>query len=767
MKTFYKKHLILIFVFLLFYNCGIKKHIPENQRLYTGASIEIIANDTVENLQDLKQGLTTVLRPQPNTKFLGMHLGLYYYYKNQKESPSLLSKWLYKKIGQKPMYQSDVNKLENERVLKNKLENNGFFYSTIASSFKEKKKEASIEYRLKIPTPYKMETYQIDSIVAPLYEEVKGLTKKHPFQKNMRFDLESLKLERERLDTALKNKGYYNFNPGFLLFEADTNQYKNNSKKFDLFLKLKAQVPKKATVPYKIKQINVFPNYNLNDSTEVKTIRFHNKTYHQDTLFFEPKYLDEFITLKENDFYNPITSKNTARRLSTIGIYKFVNIQYKEIKDSLTENLGHLEANIFLSPLTKRAVRAELQAVTKSNNFAGPKLALTYSNRNVFNGGETLNISTNIGYETQISSGSTSGLSSLELGLKGELVFPRVIFPFPLNKDLFDYSIPKTKVSLSATYLNRSQLYTLLSSSALFGYTWNANKYITYEFNPISVNYTNLSNTTAAFQEILDNNSFLQSSFDQQFISGLTFSFTYNEMMNASKTQQFYLQSTLDVAGNSISLLGKEKTAGEPKQFLGLEYAQYAKADVDARYHYNFGAKKEQTIAARIFAGYGYAYGNSDVIPFVKQYYSGGPYSVRAFNIRSLGPGTYDGNNTDDNSSYFDKTGNVRIEANIEYRFPIYSFFKGAVFADAGNVWNTVSNSDFNDDNGNVTDKFTSNFINELGMGAGVGLRVDVQGFVIRFDFAAPFHDPSLEEEKRWDFRADEPVFNFAIGYSF
>ena len=694
-----------------------------------------------------------------------MHLGLYYYYKNQQEKTNFLNRWLYKKVGQKPVYQSDVNALNNKDILRNKLENYGFFYSTISATFKEKKKEASILYRLKIPAPYKMATYKIDAMVSPIYEDIKSVSKTSPIKKDTRFDLGSLKLERQRLDTELKSKGYYNFNSEFLLFEADTNRYK--SKKFDLFLKLKANVPKKATVPYLIKNINVYPNYNLNDSIKTNNIRFKGKTYHQDTVFFEPKYLDEFITLKEGQLFNPSTSKNTARKLSSIGAYKFVNIQYKEIKDAITDTIASLEATIFLSPLTKRAISAELQAVTKSNNFAGPELSLTYSNRNLFKGGETLNISTNIGYETQISSGSTSGLSSLELGLKSEIIFPRVIAPFSINKDYFDYSIPKTKASLSATYLNRSELYTLLSGTALFGYTWNANKYITYEVNPISVNYTRLSNTTEEFQEILDNNSYLESSFDQQFISGLTFSFTYNEMLNATKSHQYYVQSTLDVAGNSISLLGKEKTVGEPKQFLGLEYAQYAKADVDARYHYNFGAKKEQTIAARMFAGYGYAYGNSDVIPFVKQYYSGGPYSVRAFSIRSLGPGTYNDNDTDTASSYFDKTGNVRLEANLEYRFPIYSFLKGAVFADAGNVWNTVSNSDFNDSDGNVRDKFTSNFINELGMGAGFGLRVDVQGFVIRFDLAAPFHDPSLEEGKRWDFKADEPVFNFAIGYSF
>jgi outer membrane protein insertion porin family len=747
---------------MCFYACSIKKYIPEGEHLYTGASLEIEADSTTQRVDDLQKDLASVLRPKANTKLLGMHLGLFYFYKNQQGKSNFLNKWLYKKIGQKPVYKSAINKLENEDILRNKLENYGFFYSTISSSFRDKKKETSAVYRLKIPAPYKMARYKIDSMASPIYEDIKNLTKTSPFQKNARFDLGSLKLERERLDTELKQKGYYNFNPNFLLFEADTNQYKNNSKQFDLFLTLKAKVPEKAIIPYKIRKINIFPNYNLNDSTKVKTTRFKEKTYHQDTLFFEPKYLDEFITLKEGEFFNPISSKNTARRLSTIGVYKFVNIQYKEIKDSLTDTLGNLEASIFLSPLTKRAIRVELQAVTKSNNFAGPELAFTYSNRNLFKGGETLNISTNIGYETQISSGSNSGLSSLELGLKGELIIPRVIAPFSINEDFFEYSIPKTKISLSTTYLNRSKLYTLLSGSAHFGYLWNANKYTTYEFNPISVNYTSLSNTTLEFQDILNSNSFLKSSFDQQFISGLTFSYTYNEMMNSAKSHQFYLQSTLDVAGNSISLLSKEKEVGKPKQFLGLEYAQYAKADFDARYHYNFGDKNEQTIAARLFAGYGLAYGNSDVIPFVKQYFSGGPYSVRAFNIRSLGPGTYDENNTQNASSFFDKTGNIRLEANIEYRFPIYSFFKGAVFADAGNVWNSVANPDFDG-----KDTFTSNFINELGMGAGIGLRVDVQGFVIRFDLAAPFHDPALALDKRWDFRVDEPVFNFAIGYSF
>jgi outer membrane protein assembly factor BamA len=227
-------------------------------------------------------------------------------------------------------------------------------------------------------------------------------------------------------------------------------------------------------------------------------------------------------------------------------------------------------------------------------------------------------------------------------------------------------------------------------------------------------------------------------------------------MIRQDRRHLFFVNSTVDIAGNSISLLAKDNEEGKG-EFLGLEYAQYAKADVDFRFHYITG--KEKRIATRLFAGLGVPYGNSDVMPFSKQYFSGGAYSVRAFRTRSLGPGTYNPP-LEDNRSFFDQSGNLRLEANVEYRFPIYSYFKGAVFADAGNVWNTT-------DNGLEGGKFTGNFYNELGIGAGAGLRVDVQGFVIRLDLAAPLHDPSLAPDERWNFDVANPVFNFAIGYPF
>ncbi|WP_245574819.1 BamA/TamA family outer membrane protein [Aequorivita capsosiphonis] len=749
----YKIAFVLIATFIVLQSCAVKKHVPDGERLYTGASVEIESDSVIKNEAQLKAVLEEALRPKPNKKILGMRLGLYYYYKMQKEHPGFINKFLYKKLGEPPVYQSDVKPYEVQDILLNRMENRGFFYSKAVSEFDEKEKEASAKYTVKALSPYTIATYQLDSLSEPIYSKIKKSVAATKLKKGMRFDLANMKMERERIDSDLKSEGYYNFNPGFLIFEADTNQY--DKKRFDLFLKLKKEVPQKSIVPYKISKINVYANYDVQDSTVSDVARFNEKNFINSENFFKPKYLDPFITLEEGQLYSPTTSKNTARRLSSIGAYKFVNIQYTEKDSLLSDSLGILEANIFLSPLNRRALRAELQAVSKSNNFAGPGIALTYSNRNLFKGGETFNTTAKFGYEFQAGGGGNSGNTSVELGLKNELIFPRVIFPIKINSDFFKYSIPKTKTSLSVDYLARTKLYALLSGTAQFGYVWQANRYITHEIIPISINYTKLSNTTKEFDSILRQNPFLKRSFEQQFISGLNYSFTYNGMVDTAKKHQFFLNATLDVAGNSLSLFGKENETGT-KEFLGSEYAQYAKADVDLRYHFNFG--KEQVIATRLFAGYGLPYGNSEIMPYVKQYYSGGPYSVRAFRIRSLGPGTYS-DEENPNSDYFDLTGNIRLEANIEYRFPIFSFFKGAVFADAGNIWNSKPNEAFDG-----KDKFTSSFMNELGIGAGVGLRVDVQGFVIRFDFAAPIHDPSKDG---YNFNVKETVFNFGIGYPF
>ncbi|WP_417888019.1 BamA/TamA family outer membrane protein [Zunongwangia sp.] len=767
-----KGHLYIIGIIVLLQACNVKKFIPKNELLYRGAEIEVIPDtSSIKNVDATQQNLENVLVPKPNTKFLGSYPGLYFYYKAQREKPGIINKFLNKKIGEEPVYLSDVNISKTQDLLINRLENDGYFYSRANAdvSFDTVSKTAKASYTVSLPQPYKMKTYQLVSDSLPVYRSIKPILKDAKFKEDMLFNLSDMKSERERLDLALKEKGYYNFNPTFLLFQADTNRY--DKKQFDLFLKIKKSVPEKAIIPYKISEVSVYPNNNINnDSVSKDTVQFANKKYIQttDPLFFKPERLDPFILIEEGDYYSPKKSRATSRRLGNIGAYKFVNIDYEEVDSSATDSLGLLRANIYLSPLTKKSIRAELQAVSKSNNFAGPSLALALNQRNLFSAGVSLKTSLKLGYEFQAASGDQSGLNSIQIGLGNDLVFPRLLFPWKPNKNYFKYDIPKTKISMNIDYLKRSDLFELASLSSSFGYIWNANRYITYTYDPVALNYVDLIKKTDKFQKILDKNDYLKSSFEQQFIAGSLFSFTYNGMVDTEKKQNFYLNTNLDFAGNLLSLISGHSKE-DPQTVFNLEYAQYAKLDVDIRYHYKF--KQSGLLAARLFGGYGMPYGNSDIIPFTKQYFSGGPYSVRAFKIRSLGPGTYNPDNDPDkqeptedvniNSDYFDRAGNVRLEANIEYRFPLFSYLNGAVFADAGNVWTTNSESSLKGG------EFSSNFINELGIGSGIGLRVDIQGFVLRFDLAAPIHDPQKPSGGRWKFDVSKPVFNFAIGYPF
>ncbi|MFD2518629.1 translocation and assembly module lipoprotein TamL [Salinimicrobium flavum] len=755
-KELRKQIFITGMILVLLQSCSVKKFIPEDEFLYTGAELELTSQDEIENKKSLQSQLEGLIRPEPNSKFLGSHFGLYFHYKAQKENPGFINKFFNKKFGEEPVYLSDTDPGLTKDILNNRLENRGYFFNRLDHIIEEyeKKKTARIFYKIEIPEePYVLENYILDNDSLQVFQEINETLPDALLKEGDPFNLALMKLERERIDRKLKNRGYYNFSSNFLLFEADTNQYER--KKFDLYLRLKKDVPEEGIKPYRVKNINIYPNYVVgSDSLARDSVRYDGKNYIQNEEFFKPKRLDPYVLLEEGELYDPEASAATSRRLTSIGAYKFVNVRYDELDSLATDSLGYLDANIFLSPLNKRAIRAELQAVTKSNNFAGPHLAITYSNRNLFHGGEILNITGKVGYEKQLSGKDEPGLSSTQFGVDTDLIFPRMLFPIAVNNDWFKYSIPKTRIALGFEYLNRSELFSLFSVSGSFGYIWRANRYITHELNPFSVNYVKLSKTTTQFEEILENNPYLRSSFDQQFIAGITYSFLYNGMVDVNKKHQFFINANLDLAGNILNLLS---SGDRPREFIGLEFAQYAKIDADFRYHFKIG--RQQKIATRLFAGYGIPYGNSEIMPFSRQYFAGGPYSVRAFKIRSLGPGTYRPEG-EENLSYYDQTGNIRLETNVEYRFPIYQFLKGAVFADAGNVWNS-------DEQNNPKGKFSGDFLQEFGVGVGTGLRVDIQSFVIRLDLAFPVRTPWKPAGERWDFRFKDPVLNFAIGYPF
>lgn len=738
-------------------SCSVKKYLPEGKTLYTGADIQLDSTKG-KDVKRLKDKLESAIYRNTNTKFLGMRPGLYFYFKASREKPGFINKFLNKQIGEDPYYFESVNVGSAEDILNNRLENSGYFGSRVTSQIKKDSTDqsVSVNYIIDLSKPYRLKSYELNKTTGDslqIYKEIESSLADTEIKKNSLFNYDLLKYERKRIDQYLKDRGYYNFNSDFLIFEADTNAY--DTRNFNLYLRLKKQVPEKSLMPYLVDEVNIHPNRSLSDDEKVKdTLNFEGLNFIQNSVFFKPKYLKPYVLIEPGETYNPKLSSYTSRRLSSIRTYKFVNIDYQE-KDTVTDENGkrHLNADIYLSPMNKRSLRLELQGVTKSNNFAGPNLSAVYSNRNVFKGGELLRLSLSGGYEQQFFGKSgDKGLSSIQLGLNASLLFPRLIFPIDLNES-FEYAIPKTKVSLGFDYLNRTQLYTLNSVSTSFGYLWEGNSYVTHQLRPINLEYVSLGNTSEEFDEILDSNPFLKRSFEQQFVAGLTYNFTYNEIKDQTTSEGLYFGFNYDMAGNALNLFDSQNDEGQ-NEFLGLEYAHYFKADLDLRYHLKLDRQRQKLIG-RIFAGVGRPMGTTESLPFVKQYFSGGPYSVRSFRIRSLGPGTF--SPEDGSNSFFDQSGDIKLEANLEYRFPITEYLNGAFFADAGNVW-LVNNNE-----ATPGGKFSSDFINEIGAGVGLGLRVDIQGFVIRLDLATPIKEPTTT----WHFDSFNPILNFAIGYPF
>ncbi|MDN3688414.1 BamA/TamA family outer membrane protein [Cyclobacterium jeungdonense] len=745
--------------------CNVTKYIPEDELLYTGAELKIIQETPDKGIGKIREELQGLLRPKPNSKILGQYLGLWSHFKMQKEHPGFINRFIYNKIGEEPVYLSQVQPEKTEKLILNRLDNNGFFYAEAISTFRRKEKKGHIRYEVQLPTPYVLNTYQYVRDSLPIDKHLRELLKSSEIKPGKRFALDQLKAERERLNTELKNRGFYSFNPDFLIFEADTNQYE--TREFDLFLRLKESVPEEGILPYQIRSIEVYPNYSLDKyGEETDTTRIEGVEFIQNGLSFKPELLRQYILIEKDGLFNAQQSRLTSNRLSGIGNFRFVNIRYTKVGDSTDVRKGFLDAKIFLSPLDKRSVRAELQGVSKSNNFAGPALLLSYRNRNLFYGGETFSLTGKLAYESQIAAGDRDGLSAFEFGLKGDLIFPRVVFPIPI-KERFAYSVPKTKISLGTEYQDRRGLYRLNSLSATYGYFWNANRFVYHEINPISLNFVNLSNTSGEFEDILNNNPFLRQSFEQQFIAGVTYSFAFNKLMDKYRTHSIYFGANLDLAGFGLRFANNIVNGANPNTFLGFSYAQYNKGDIDFRYYWRF--TEERLLALRLFGGVGLPYGNSVSLPFVKQYFSGGPNSIRAFRIRSLGPGSFrpDSQST---ANFFDQAGDVRLEGNLEFRFPIISYLKGAIFVDAGNVWLVNENEAL------PGGKMGKDWYRELGIGAGIGLRVDIEFFVLRFDLATPLRRPYSQEGERWerdfrfgdnDWRKENLIFNFAIGYPF
>ncbi len=772
-------YIYILIAFLLsgLYSCTGTKRLADGQSLYTGAELKTTTREKGGKItKEVESELEELIQPEPNFSIFGSRpLVWIHQIIDKPEKEKGLKYWLRTKVGNPPVLFAEVRPDRVATSLQNSLFNNGYFDAEVNYEVKTSKnnKTTHVNYLSTTAAPYQVEeiVYPEDSgALGILINKSKIESKLKP---GMRFDVDKLNEEFDRIEAYLKNEGYYYFDARYLLFEADTTI---GNKKAKLYLKVEENAPEQVSSRYSINQIKVVPSYSLNDDSLMtgNRLKVDSMIYIDDENEFRPEIITNTIQLQPGKLYSKNAYDLTLNRLTGLGTFKFVNVRFDE-----ADSANHLlNTEVLLTPLKRKSIRAQLEFASKSSNFVGPALDLSFIHRNLFRGAERLDVTLNTGFETQISGQQTSPLNSFEIGLHGKLTVPRFITPFNIRSRTIRF-IPQTEFILGFRVLSRVNFFRLNSFDASLGYVWKERLGIKHEFRPIDIIFVQLADTDSAFQEILNNNPVLARSYEEQFILGGNYSYTYNSRSKTGsekKTHNFYFNGNADISGNLAHLLQSsirngENPADSSLQLFGQPYSQFAKGDVDFRHYYRID--QNNSLVTRLFAGMAYPYGNSETVPYIKQYASGGSNSLRAFLARSVGPGSF---NTDSlretNTTFIDQTGEIKLEGNVEYRFDIIGSLKGAVFVDAGNIWLV------NQDSSRVGGKFeTSDFLSEVAMGTGVGLRFDTNFFVIRLDVAMPIRKPSLPREDRWTFdqidfgdkewRKNNLTWNIAIGYPF
>jgi len=633
-----QNNLLLLIICLLIVSCSGTRHLPKGEKLYTGAEIKLESSENIGIKGKAKDAAEGAVRPLPNKKLLGMRPRLWLNNLAGPEPKTKLQKWL-KKKGEEPVLLSSVKTTVTSEIIDAKLFNLGIFKAYTESKVVEKKRTGKVIYTSHVHRPYVVKEllYNIDD--DSINNKILSIKNKTYIRDDKFYNLEKLKNERIRIDTHLKNNGYFYFSPDYLVYKADTS---SKERIVTLTMTLKDSIPENATHIYHINNVFVNQNYFLaqrraranQDTTMFQNIVFFGKG---ERLRIKPRVLAKSIYLRPGDVFSRLDHSITLNRLMSMNNFKLVQVNFAEAKDSLSDLL---DVNILMSPMPRRTFRAEIDLVSKSNEYAGPRLSVSLLNRNTFRGAELLNVNLGGSFERQWGGGKSSFSYSYNPQL--ELTFPRFITPFNLKQSNSLY-VPKTHVLFDYQYLRRVEYFNMRTFRFAFGYKWKENIRKEHELNPIDISYTSIGNKTAEFNKILLDLPYLSRSYEEMFIPGGSYAFTYNEQMLAAKKLQFYLNLRSELAGNSLALFnritGNKVSSDNPSKIAGSVFSQYAKVSMDGRVYLNFGSKNK--LAMRVFGGVAKPYGNSALLPYSKQFFSGGPNSIRAFHINSLGPGTY------------------------------------------------------------------------------------------------------------------------------
>ncbi len=710
-----------------------------------------------------------VLAYPPNASLFGsssirhpLPMGLWFY-NGFVNSKSFIGKWLFKNFSQKPKYISMVNPELRARVATNTLHNYGYFHGDVSYEVLpySNNRKAKVKYYVTPRDVFRFDSIaylnyppEIDSLIHSKKEWSKRL-----LHRGDQFCASKISEEKTRLRNLFRNNGYFYFNPDYTVFSADT-----------------------FAIPGKV-QMRIQPAKNIPDNAKRKwyygkKIVYINATPGDTTLKhvtrgdFEFYYPGRRIPLhsslwKQNVFsmrgkpYSYLEQSFTTSKLSSLQVFSSIDMNY--FPRDTTGASATLDVYLFAKLDKPYESEFNMNVTAKSNDQVGPGASFEIAKRNAFRAGEKLSfrIYGSYEWETQTRRHERNDLlNSYELGSSIGVEFPTLFMPWIDNSKIFFPS--STKFTLSGDWMNRSGYFNMTKWGLDMTYNWRPSRHVTHSLSIFSLDYNRIFKKSARFDSVMNANPALFVSMRNQFIPAISYSFTYSSTRRA--LNPVWWQTTVKESGNLISgiyALSGRKFNEENKSFLGNPFAQFVKLTTEL--HKTFTINPTFKFATRFFAGVIYSYGNSSVAPYSEQFSSGGANSIRAFTVRSIGPGRF--HSQESKYSYIDQTGDIKLEANAELRFKLFGSLYGATFLDAGNIW--LMRKDEKRPHGRLSG---SDFLESIALGTGAGLRYDMEFLVLRLDLGVALHAPYETSKKGYyniEKFTDGLSLNFAIGYPF
>ena len=751
------------------------------QGSYLLDSVSITVNDTTGTID--RDEMVTYLRQLPNHKMLWsakFRLGVYNLSGN--DTTKWWNRWI-RKLGEPPVIYDSTLTAAGQEQLHKALINKGFLDSqvTVDEIRNDKKRKISLDYTLSPGLPHTISSINYvfpDSIIK---EKIMRDSNRFVVKKGSLLDRSLLDAQRELITQNLRNQGYYEFAKEFITFNADTT---SGSYEVDLTMTVNPSIRSSQNrissehKTYRIGRIIVVTDFDssadesLSQVSALDTIHYKDLTIlYGDNHYLRPSVIYDNCFLHEGDIFRQRDVDRTYRAFSRLNILKFTSIRFHETAE--IDGNYFLDAYILLTPGKSQSIALEIEG-TNSEGDLGIAASATYTHRNIAKGSETLTTKVRGAYESL--SGNLEGLLNdryMEYSADFGINFPKFKAPF-LSENFKRRINATTELNLAMTYQERPE-YTRVISNAGWSYKWthnrNNNRYI---FTPIDINYVYLPKSTYNFiDEIAPDNPLLRYSYEDHFIMRLGFSFYHSNKRNQSlfggirfQRNIYTVRANVEFAGNLLYLLSnvfthKKHAEEQPYKIFGIHYSQYFKINSDFSFLHSFDTRN--SIAFHLGLGLGYPYGNSSILPFEKRFYGGGANGVRGWDVRTLGPGKYPGTNSV--SDFINQCGDIRFDLSTEYRAKLFWVLELGAFIDAGNIW-TIHN--YPNQPGGMF-HFNS-FYKEIAAAYGLGMRMDFNYFLIRFDLGMKAHNPAMGQEPwpiihpKW---GRDRSFHFSIGYPF